>query len=348
MRLQWRLKAATPVAAVLMAGLLLFFWVSLTLDKSEERRVVLLVAAGGAVAICAALLVGLSLLVDRPLLELQEKIARLREGDLTVRASFASREDEIGDLGRNFNRMVEQLRETREELQRSHHTQMSRAEHLATLGELAAGLAHEIRNPLAGIAGVIEILGRDLPSASPTREVWGEVKQEMEHIQNILNDLLNYARPKPPQFAAADLCGTVRHAVHLARQHVLSRPVQIELQCPGTLPPMEHDAAQIEQMLLNLLLNAIQAIPEQGRVDVAVAGCGEGASITVRDNGRGIPAAQLASIFRPFFTTKGQGTGLGLSLAKRIVEVHEGKIEVTSTVQQGTEFVIHLPGKRSA
>ena len=139
--MKWRIKAALPVAIVLVAGMFLFFWVSLTLDKGPERQVVLLVAAGGAVAICAAMLVGLAVLVDRPLVELQEKIARLREGDLNVTASFASRNDEIGDLGRNFNAMVQQIRETQEEIRRLHQTQMSRAEHLATLGELAAGLA---------------------------------------------------------------------------------------------------------------------------------------------------------------------------------------------------------------
>lgn len=336
------------MAIVLVAGMFLFFWVSLTLDKGQERQVVLLVAAGGAVAICAAMLVGLAVLVDRPLVELQENIARLRDGDLTVKASFATRNDEIGDLGRNFNAMVQQIRETQEELRRLHQTQMSRAEHLATLGELAAGLAHEIRNPLAGIAGVIEIIGRDLPESSPGRQVWGEVKDEMQQIQKILNELLTYARPKAPHFAASDLCATVDHAVRMARQQALSKPIQIELQCTPALPPIEHDATQLEQMLVNLLLNAIQAIDGSGRVDVALQPAPDGAQIVVRDTGRGISPEQLPKIFRPFFTTKGHGTGLGLSLAKRITEAHGGSIEVSSVLNQGTTFTIHLPGKRTA
>ena len=108
--------------------------------------------------------------------ELRDKIARVGEGDLDVTVGFANRNDEIGDLGRNFNHMVQQLRESREEVERLHRTQMSRAEHLATVGELAAGLAHEIRNPLAGIAGVIEIVGRDLPVTSPARAVVKDVR----------------------------------------------------------------------------------------------------------------------------------------------------------------------------
>src|SRR6202008_1113348 len=110
------------------------------------------------------------------MVELQEKIARVGHGDLDVSVGFAKRNDEIGDLGRNFNRMVQQLRASGGEIELLHRTQMSRAEPLATLGELATGLAHEIRNPLAGIAGVIEIVGRDLPSTSPARAVIRDIR----------------------------------------------------------------------------------------------------------------------------------------------------------------------------
>jgi len=346
MRMKWGIKAALPVAIVLVVGMFLFFAVSLGLDKGQERRIVLLVAAGGAVAICAAMLVALAILVDRPLVELQEKIARLRDGDLTVKASFAGRNDEIGELGSNFNAMVDQIRETQSELRRLHQTQMSRAEHLATLGELAAGLAHEIRNPLAGISGVIEIIGRDLPESSPGRQVWGDVKGEMQRIQKILNELLTYARPKAPHFGTTDLCATVNHAVRLAQQHAISKPIHIELQCAPVLPPVEHDASQMEQMLVNLLLNSIQAIEGEGRIDVTLETLSGGVKIQVRDTGRGIAPEQLPSIFRPFFTTKGHGTGLGLSLAKRIVEAHGGHIEVASEPRHGTQFSITLPCKR--
>ena len=164
------------------------------------RNQVLAVAVAGAVAICAVLFMVLAVVIHRPMLELQNKIAQVREGNLFVNVEFADRNDEIGDLGRHFNEMVQQLRESREEIERLHRTQMSRAEHLATLGEMAAGLAHEIRNPLAGIAGVMEIVGRDLPANSAAFGVLGEVRHEVVHINKIVSELLEIARPKPPVY----------------------------------------------------------------------------------------------------------------------------------------------------
>src|SRR5579864_5251951 len=174
-RVNWEIKALVPIACVLLGGMLLFLLATVSW-RDPERHTVLLVAGAGAVAICGALLVVLTYLIQRPMVELQEKISQLGEGDLDVTVSFARRNDEIGDLGRNFNQMARQLRESHMEIERLHRTQISRAEHLATLGELATGLAHEIRKPLAGIAGELSIIGRDLPSTSPACAVVKEVK----------------------------------------------------------------------------------------------------------------------------------------------------------------------------
>ncbi len=347
MHVSSRLKFLLPVAATLTVGLGVFVWVSLSLHPDESTAVIL-VAAAGAVAVCAVVLVVWAILIQRPMREMQEKMARLREGDMNVTVNFADQHDDIGDLGRNFNETVRQLRESREEIQRLYTTQMSRAEHLATLGELAAGLAHEIRNPLAGIAGVIDIIGRDLPQSSPGRQVLQEVKQEVLHIKNILSDLLDYARPKRPVFHEADLGATAERAVSLARQQILSRPIQMELVKGGNVPPVEHDPAQIQQVLLNLLLNAIQALDGTGQVRVELSSESGLAVVRVKDTGRGIPPQAIANIFRPFFTTKGGGTGLGLSLARRIVEDHGGNIAVASVQGQGTEFTVKLPVRKVA
>ncbi len=275
--------------------------------------------------------------------ELQGKIVRVGEGDLDVTVGFANRNDEIGDLGRSFNHMVQQLRESREEVARLHRTQMLRAERLATVGELATGLAHEIRNPLAGIAGVIEIVGRDLPVTSPAYAVVKDVRLEIRQINHILTDLLQTARPHLPELRPSDLNTTVEHAVVLACQQVLSRPIEIGFKKDPNLPNVEHDSDQIHQLLLNLLLNAVQAIDGAGAIRVEISLLKGDAAISVVDTGRGIAPEHLPNIFRPFYTTKGNGTGLGLSLARQIAEEHHGRIEVTSEVGKGTKFLVVLP-----
>ena len=340
--INWTLKAVLPIAAVLLNGLLLFMLVSSSLE-SDQRNGVIAVAAGGAFVVCVAVIMVLAVQIRRPMLELQDKIARVQLGDMDVSVSFADRKDEIGDLGRDFNDMVTQLKASREEIERLHHTQMSRAEHFATLGELAAGLAHEIRNPLAGIAGVLDIVSRDLPSTSAAHEVIHDAKQEAMQINRILTELLDTARPKPPQFRVTEIVGTVEHAVLFARQQAVTKRINIEFEVKDSLPPVEHDPNQINQVLLNLILNAIQSMDKPGTIRVTLEQDDDLAVISVADEGKGIAPENLSQIFRPFFTTKGQGTGLGLSLARRMVESHGGSITVSSEVGSGTQFEVRLP-----
>lgn len=340
--INWQIKAVLPVVFVLINGMLLFTLATVSW-QNPQRHMVLVVAGAGAIAICAALVIVMTYFIQRPLIELQEKIGQVGDGDLNVTVRFAERDDEIGDLGRNFNRMVTQLRESREEIERLHRTQMSRAEHLATLGEVATGLAHEIRNPLAGIAGVIDIAARDLPASSPARAVIKDVRQEISQINQIIGDLLQTARPHPPERRLSDLNVTVEHSVMLARQQALSKPIEIVFNKNRELAEVEHDSDQIHQVLLNLMLNAIQAIDGAGKIVVDVEPVEDQVAISISDTGRGIAAADLPNIFRPFYTTKGNGTGLGLSLARRIVDEHQGRIEVSSSVGVGTKFIVLLP-----
>jgi hypothetical protein len=275
--------------------------------------------------------------------ELQRKIVRLGEGDLNVTVEFGNRNDEVGDLGRDFNRMVQQLYGSREAVERQHRNQMSRAECLATVGELATGRAHEIRNLLAGIAGVIEIVGSDPSVNSFSRAALKDVRAGIGQITRILTDLLQAARPHPPEILSSDLNTTVEHAVALARQQAPSVLIRIELQKEPRLPNVEHDSGQIYQVVLNLLLNAMQAIDGAGTIRVEISLLDGDAAITVVDTGRGIAPEHLSNIFRPFYTTKGNGTGLGLSVARRTVEDHHGRIEVSSELGSGTTFSVVLP-----
>jgi signal transduction histidine kinase len=340
--LRWQWRAIIPIIGVLLLGLVAFQAIVLALNIANGHWI-LIVAAAGAVAICFVTLSVLLVLIERPLEELKDTISRVREGDLAARVDFAKRTDDVGQLGRQFNEMIEQLAENRSEIERLHQLEMARAEHLATIGELAAGLAHEIRNPLAGIAGVVEVMGKELPAQSSSRAVLPEVQDEIQHIQTILNDLLAYARPRPPAFHPANLNTTIEQAVLLARQQVRTKPIEITFEASKDLPDVVHDPVQIQQVVLNLLINGIQAISGEGKVEVALRREGDAAVLRVTDTGRGIPRDSLPKIFKPFFTTRNEGTGLGLPLAKGIVESHRGRMEVKSEPGQGAQFDVWLP-----
>jgi signal transduction histidine kinase len=341
-RLQWRMKAILPVAGVLVLGLFVFQFIALG-QPTPGRQWILVVAASGAAITCGVVMAVLAVLIEQPLRELKKTIQRVQAGDLHAQVEFAKRDDDVGELGRHFNQMIRQLRENKTEIERLHRQELSRAEHLATLGELAAGLAHEIRNPLAGIAGVIEVIGKELPAGSASRNVLGDVHSEIRQIQSILSDLLAYARPRPPQFHRASLNDTIEQAVLLAGPQVLSRPIAIDFTPAPELPAVVHDPVQIQQVTLNLLLNAIQSIPKAGRIEIRLENRDECAVIRVSDTGRGISRENLSKIFRPFFTTRQEGTGLGLPLTRGIVESHGGRIEVRSEPGKGTCFEVFLP-----
>jgi signal transduction histidine kinase len=232
----------------------------------------------------------------------------------------------------------------------AHDAEMLQAEHLATMGELAAGVAHEIRNPLAGIAGAIEIISKDFPKDHPDREVMEDLRQEVRRIEKVLNDLLAYAKPKPPQFGRADLKDTFARALQLARQQTGSKNVEFSIQVPPDLPAFRMDSEQLHQVLLNLVLNAVQAIEREGKITIAAkvdapGGPGQAdlVEISVTDTGVGVPPESLERIFRPFYTTKRGGTGLGLSLCRRIIRQHGGTFTVESKLGKGSRFIIRLP-----
>ena len=231
-----------------------------------------------------------------------------------------------------------------------HDTEMVQVEHLATMGELAAGVAHEIRNPLAGIAGAIEIITKDFPPDHPDREVLDDLRCEVRRIEKVLTDLLAYARPKPPHFGPASLKEMMTRALQIARQQTGNKKVEFSIQIPSSLPVFRMDSEKLQQVLLNLILNAIQAIEGAGVIGVTAAlhpsevpNLPDVVEISISDTGRGIPPENIQRIFRPFYTTRAGGTGLGLSLCRRIVSQHGGTVTVQSEEKRGSRFVIRLP-----
>jgi signal transduction histidine kinase len=253
-------------------------------------------------------------------------------------------------LEREIHTLASQWKDFCDHCRGAHDAEMLQAEHLATMGELAAGVAHEIRNPLAGIAGAIEIISKDFPKDHPDREVMEDLRQEVRRIEKVLNDLLAYAKPKPPQFGRADLKDTFARALQLARQQTGSKNVEFSIQVPPDLPAFRMDSEQLHQVLLNLVLNAVQAIEREGKITIAAkvdapGGPGQAdlVEISVTDTGVGVPPESLERIFRPFYTTKRGGTGLGLSLCRRIIRQHGGTFTVESKLGKGSRFIIRLP-----
>ena len=234
--------------------------------------------------------------------------------------------------------------------------ELQRAAQLSFVGELAAGLAHEIKNPLAGIQGGVDILIRRRDKNDPEREALEGMRHEVARIDNTVRALLDRARPRLVSVRSTSLTDIVRRAVDLARAQSTNaaaqgRAVSIEFEPPADPITIHIDPAQIEDAVLNLIINAIEAVDSDGKVEIRVAlsqndrteELEDEAIVEVSDNGRGISEDDLARIFNPFFTTRPGGTGLGLPAVRRIARLHGGTVDVSSSVGQGSTFTLRLP-----
>jgi len=230
------------------------------------------------------------------------------------------------------------FREQRQRLRR-----MSRADKLATVGELAAGAAHEIRNPLTAIRSSLQYLESKGPDET-SRKLLASALQETERIDGIVSALLAFARPSEISKERHDLRETVEESLELVSFQARTQKVSVSKAVPPAPLLIRADRAQLKQLFLNVFLNAIQAMPAGGTMNVEVRIKDERkAFVTVTDTGEGIPEEKLDRIFDPFFTTKKGGTGLGLSICYNIVKSHQGDIEVKSKSGQGTTILITLP-----
>jgi PAS domain S-box-containing protein len=234
--------------------------------------------------------------------------------------------------------------------------ELQRAAQLSFVGELAAGLAHEIKNPLAGIQGAVDILIRRRDKNDPEVEALEGMRHEVTRIDNTVRALLERARPRLVSVRTTSLAEIVGRAVNLARAQLTNasshnQDVTIEYDPPDDPIAIPIDPSQIEDAVLNLIINAIQASAEGGLVKVRITKgqhqrldeIEDEVSIEVTDNGPGISSEDLARIFNPFFTTRKEGTGLGLPAVRRIARAHGGRVEVDSTPGEGSSFTIHLP-----
>ena len=235
-----------------------------------------------------------------------------------------------------------QLTETNRDLEMSIE-QVRRADRLAAIGQLAASLAHEIRNPLASMEGAVDILERHPDSAAEREEFLGIIKKECLRLNRLLSDLLDFARPRQPQVLPTRVEGILRSVAKLASSSAERSNIALEIVIPDPLPEVRVDPQQLRQVILNLTLNAIQSMSSGGTVTLAARQEDASIVLSVSDEGQGISEDDLGHIFDPFFSTKKGGTGLGLSVAHQIVSQHGGTISVERNRSKGMTFTVALP-----
>uniref|UniRef100_C6E0C6 histidine kinase n=1 Tax=Geobacter sp. (strain M21) TaxID=443144 RepID=C6E0C6_GEOSM len=330
------------------------------LEAFRNRSITLTLLVLTLTALCITLLT--QKLVNRPVRELLEHTQMLSRGELDgLVQGFAN--DELGELADSFNAMTLNLKRARQDLegwgrdleemvqQRTYEVtqmqaQLIRSEKLASLGELVAGIAHEINNPLTGILVFSSLIQSNKKLDETLRNDIDTVIRETKRCAGIVKGLLEFARCSPPQKELHSLSGISEAALTLIRHQILFQDVTIVREYASDLPKILIDANQIEQVLVNMFVNAGHAMLGEGvlHISTGVASDGGAAFIRVVDNGCGIPDDHLTKIFDPFFSTKAnKGTGLGLSVSYGIVQEHGGRIDVTSKIGAGTAFTVTLP-----
>jgi two-component system, NtrC family, sensor kinase len=308
--------------------------------QNLQKRIFEVVLIALIVTVGAVIVLSYNLI--RPVRRLVLATERIAGGDLEQEISVKSR-DELGTLTQSFNRMVHNLKETQDELVRS--------EKFVSLGRLSAGVAHEIRNPLNAMKGAIVHLQRRRPEDPLLSEYTQLILEEMERLNSFVTDFLYLAKESVPKLISTNLNELILNTLTFFEEPLAAKGIQLSKDLGNSLPPVKIDPHQMEQVLINLLINARDAMPGGGSLEIATRfernePPGERPDkilITIKDTGMGIPAEHQANIFDPFFSLKKGGTGLGLPISLGIVESHGGKMAIQSTEGAGTVVTIELP-----
>ncbi|OGP93168.1 MAG: hypothetical protein A2156_08420 [Deltaproteobacteria bacterium RBG_16_48_10] len=295
--------------------------------------------------------------IERPIIKLTDVMRKVEQGNLDARVQLKGK-DAMGRLAENLNTMIEKLQQAKQEAEQYHQSLVKRADRMASIGELASGIAHEIRNPLAGIQGAIQILAEGFPKEDNRRQVTDEIEKQIHKLERLVKDLLNYAKPIPTNYIPTDINELADKVLSFfITQQGGTNSFKVEKKFFSPLPKTMIDPHSMEQAFLNIILNAKKAMPRGGAFKIStrllppLRKDGDEAyevQILFEDTGIGIGKENLQKIFNPFFSTRADGTGLGLSITKNIVEQHGGRIEVESQVNTGTKFMITLPAVKEA
>lgn len=279
---------------------------------------------------------------------IQNDVKKLAHGERTVFPLFPAplRYDEIAELHEGFNHLLQRLNEGNALLIEMHQVQLEQADRLATTGEMAASMAHEIKNPIAGVLGVLQVFSGEIDVDGARKDIVAEMIVQLERVIHAVNDLLQYARPTTPVFEVVDLHNLIEKTVSMLTRQCKGKDIAINTSFTSSPLHCSADKKQLQQVVWNIVLNAIQAIEKTGTITITTQSSDGSISIKISDDGKGIAPDQLEQIFKPFFTTKHKGTGLGMTISRRIVEQHHGTLTVTSNPGTGTAIVITLPQHR--
>jgi len=269
---------------------------------------------------------------------LESMMAFAQQAGLAIHNAFMYQE-----LKTFSRQMEEKIQKTTADLSKT-EAQLIRSEKLAALGQLAAGIAHEIRNPLTSINILIHSLTENVPSGIPQKEDLKVIEEEIHRINEIVDQFLRFAKPAPPLLKKADVISIFEETLQLLRPQIEKQGIVIQKEFQP-LPPILMDREQMKQVILNLLLNAVQAMPKGGHLSVKghIPKGDRWIKLSIQDSGVGISGEDINKLFDPFFSAKEGGMGLGLSIAHRIIDQHHGKIEVESSPGEGTLFTVWLP-----
>lgn len=324
-----------------------------------------------AIGVATSLLVGLVCLlmafvvsrrVSMPIVQVAEASKRISEGDLDQRIPFSSN-DEVGTLAGSFNAMTQQLKQTmtslrlkEESLQKAYNElitaqeQLLRSERMAAIGELVASIAHEMRSPLSSIRLNLQIIGRALDHESDLHEHYEIAFDQVLQMERMFSDLLNYSKPVDIQRRDVSAATVIEKSLKEIEGELSAKNIRVERDIPADLPPIIGDPDKIEQVIINVLKNALEGSPPEHPILISAAAqedvSGTTVKITVVDQGEGISARNLRVVFQPFFTTKKKGTGLGLPIVKKIMDAHRADIDIESEEGAGTCVRLSFPSVR--
>jgi two-component system NtrC family sensor kinase len=313
--------------------------------KTRSTLLFLGITLGG-VALATAASFLISRRLSTPVRALVKASRRVADGELDARVTVTTR-DEIGELARAFNTMAEALAVREEQLKEFTRKKIMQSERLAVVGQLAADVAHELNNPLQGIVTYSHLLLERLPADDPQRTSVEKIATQAARCATIIRGLLDFSRPRKPQKKPVNICAIVDECLSLVEDRALFHNIEVVRDYADCLPDTVVDPAQIQQVLMNLIINGAEAMDGAGRLTVSTRFDleREMVQLVLRDTGHGIREEDLGRIFDPFFTTKevGHGTGLGLAISFGIVREHGGTITVESELGVGTTFTIELP-----